>query len=161
MPTMNGFLFGGSRFNLQLFAAPDTGGTGGSGAGGTGGDNPNAGGVGGGENKVSFSPEQQAELDRIVSERVNRANTTAGKKALEDQGKSLGYESYEAMEAAAKAYQAAKDKEKSDLQREQEAKVAAEAKAAQAEERAKGLYIRHLSLTDRLSPMLLAQTWLM
>lgn len=139
MPTMKRFLVGPNeqkKINLQLFAGdgnPDTG--------GAGGDDPNAGDKGG-ENKVSFSPEQQAEVDRIIAERLNRANNTAAKKALEDQAKSLGYESYEAMEAAAKAYQAAKDKEKSDLQREQEAKAAAETKAAQAEERAKQAYIK-------------------
>jgi len=88
------------RFDLQIFAdgnnGPDTGGNGGT--------DPNAGGAGGGENKVSFSPEQQAEVDRIIAERLARAGSTAGKKALEEQAKSLGYESYEAMEAAAKAH---------------------------------------------------------
>jgi len=142
MPTMKRFLLEGpiertnqSRMNLQLFAGegdPD--------AGGAGGSTPTPEDKGG--TKVVFSPEQQAEVDRIIAERLSRANNTAAKKALEDQAKALGYESYAAMEAAAKAYQAAKDKEKSDLQREQEAKQAAEAKAAQAEERAKQAYIK-------------------
>lgn len=140
MPTTKRFLLERpderKKMNLQLFAGegdPD--------AGGAGGDDPDARDKGG-TNRVTFSPEQQAEVDRIIAERLSRANNTAAKKALEDQAKALGYESYAAMEAAAKAYQAAKDKEKSDLQREQEAKQAAEAKAAQAEERAKQAYIK-------------------
>ena len=121
------------RMNLQFFASdPDTGGTGGT--------DPDAGGGDGG--KVTFTPEQQAEVDRIIAERLSRANTSAGKKALEEQAKALGYESFEAMEAAAKAHRAAQEKEKSELQREQEAKQAAEAKAQQAEERAKKAFIK-------------------
>lgn len=141
MSIMNGFSFGGSRLNLQLFAAPDTGGTGGAGTGtgGAGEGNPNAGAQGG---KVSFSPEQQVEIDRIIAERVNRANTSAGSKALEEQAKALGYASFEAMQVAAKAHKAAQEKEKSELQKEQEAKAAAEAKAQQAEARAKQAFIK-------------------
>lgn len=138
MPTMKRFLFGPNehrRMNLQLFAGEEEPTPGAGGATPTPEDK-------GGENKISFSPEQQAEVDRIIAERLNRASNTAGKKALEEQAKSLGYESFEAMQTAAKAYQAAKDKEKSDLQREQEAKAAAEAKATQAEERAKQAYIK-------------------
>lgn len=120
------------KMNLQLFADPNAGDTGGTGS--------DAGDDKGG--KVTFDAEQQAEVDRIVAQRLARANTQAGQKALEDQAKVLGYESFEAMEAAAKAYQAAQDKEKSDLQKEQEAKIAAETKAQQAEERAKQAYIK-------------------
>ncbi|MDI9412092.1 MAG: hypothetical protein QM401_00745 [Bacillota bacterium] len=128
------------KIKLQLFASPDTGGTGGTGTGNAGEGGSNAGEDKGG--KVTFDAEQQAELDRIIAERVSRASTSASKKALEDQAKALGYESFDAMQAAAKAYKAAQEKQKSDLEKEQEAKAAAEAKAAQAEERAKQAYIK-------------------
>lgn len=122
------------HMNLQLFADnPDTVGAGGSTP--TPEDK-------GGATKVMFSDEQQAEVDRLVLARLARAEKDAGQRTLEAQAKSLGYESYAAMEAAAKAHKATQEKEKSDLQREQEAKVAAEAKAAQAEERAKQAYIK-------------------
>lgn len=132
--------------NLQLFADGD-GGAGGANpdTGGTGGTNdPNAGGQGGGQQqtKVSFTPEQQAELDRILGERLSRAEKTAAKKALEARAKELGFDSVEAMEAALKAHKEAQEKEKSELQKAQEAKAAAEAKAKAAEERAKMALIR-------------------
>ena len=125
------------------FFSPDAGGAGGSNTGddgNKGGNDPNAQGDKGG--KVTFTDEQQAEVDRIIAQRLARANTQASNKALEEQAKALGYESFEAMQAVAKAHKEAQEKQKSDLQKEQEAKAAVEAKAAQAEERAKQAYIK-------------------
>lgn len=66
------------RMNLQLFAA-DGGGEGGQGGdgGGNGGEGGNKGGEGDGKGggKVTFSAEQQAEFDRILGERLNKAQS--------------------------------------------------------------------------------------
>ncbi|MFD2334680.1 DUF4355 domain-containing protein [Cohnella sp. GCM10020058] len=66
------------RMNLQLFAA-DGGGEGGQGGegGGSGGDGGGKGGEGEGKGggKVTFSPEQQAEVDRILGERLTKAQS--------------------------------------------------------------------------------------
>ncbi|MET1173782.1 DUF4355 domain-containing protein [Paenibacillus amylolyticus] len=66
--------------NLQLFADGDGGGTGeGAGAAGAGSGAPGDPGAGegdkGGSGKVSFSAEQQAEVDRILGERLNKAQS--------------------------------------------------------------------------------------
>jgi len=131
--------------NLQLFAEGD-GGAGGANldTGGTGGTNdPNAGGQEGGQQqKVQFTPEQQAAIDAIIAERVSRANKSASRAALEARAKELGFESVEAMEAVLKAAKEAAEKEKTDLQKANEAKATAEAKAKAAEERAKTALIR-------------------
>lgn len=123
------------KMNLQLFAEDPN-------AGGTGGNDPNAGDKGGNTEKVTFTPEQQAEVDRIIAERLARANATASKRALEEQAKALGFETYAELEAAVKAQKAAQEKEKTDLQREQEAKQAAEQRAQQAEAKAKQALIK-------------------
>jgi len=121
------------KINLQLFADSNEGDEGRD-------QNPNAGGDGG--KKVEFSAEQQAEVDRIIAERLARASRTANKATLEAEAKAAGYESYAAMKEAAEAHRQAQEKQKTDLEREQEAKAAAEAKAEAAEQRAKTAFIK-------------------
>jgi hypothetical protein len=125
-----------ARFGPHYEADNGTNGGGGTGNGsqgnagneGNGGDNS-----GNGGSKVVFTAEQQAELDRILGERVGRAEKTAAKKALEARAKELGFESVEVMEAALKAHQDAQNKQKTDLEREQAARKAAEDKLKTAE----------------------------
>lgn len=107
----------------------------GKGAGGNG--DPNAGGK-----KIEFTPEQQAELERILGERLSRAEKAAAKRAAEDYAKAQGYENAAAMEAALKAHKEAQEKQKTDAEKALEAKAAAEAKAKAAEERASKALIR-------------------
>lgn len=91
-----------------------------------------------GKGKVEFSEEQQAELDRIIRDRVSRAEKGAGKTALEARAKELGFASAEEMETALKAHKAAKDKETSDLDKEKTGRQTAEQErdAARAEAKA-------------------------
>jgi len=132
------------------FFDPDTGAGGGAGSGGsdtgstdTGGtQDPNAGGKDGGQTKVTFTPEQQAELERILGERLSRAERTAAKKALEARAKELGFESAEAMEAALKAYKDAQDAQKTEAEKLREALEAEKAKAKSAAEQAKRALIK-------------------
>src|SRR5690606_33804793 len=132
------------------FFYPDTGAGGGAGSGGsdtgstdTGGtQDPNAAGKDGGQTKVTFTPEQQAELERILGERPSRAERTAAKKALEARAKELGFESAEAMEAALKAYKDAQDAQKTEAEKLREALEAEKAKAKSAAEQAKRALIK-------------------
>lgn len=140
-----------NRWNRK-FMDPDTGagGAGSSGtqdpnAGGTGGtQDPNAGGQGGGQQqtKVSFTPEQQAAIDAIIAERVNRANRSAAKAALEARAKELGFESAEAMEAALKAYKETQDAQKTEAEKLREQLEAEKTKAKSAAEKAKRALIK-------------------
>jgi membrane protein involved in colicin uptake len=120
------------RFRFAPLLDADTGGGGAgdggepAGADGSQGGTPNAGG------KITFTPEQQAAIDAIIAERVSRANKAAGKTALEARAKELGFDTVEAMETALQAHKEATDKQKTDLEKAQEAKAAAEAKATKA-----------------------------
>lgn len=121
---------GSQSYSMPMLDADDGKGGGGGaddgkGAGGNG--DPNAGGK-----KIEFTPEQQAELDRIIAERVSRAEKSASKKAREARAKELGFESVEAMESVLKAHKEAQEKNKTDLQKAQEAKAEADRKAAEA-----------------------------
>ena len=122
-----------SRINLQLFANPDTG--------DTGGKDPNAGDDGRKE-KVTFTPEQQAKIDEIIEERVLKTKISATKAALEEQAKNLGFANAEEMQNALKEYKAIKDKDKTELQKAQEAKEEAEEKAKMAEDAARTMLIK-------------------
>ncbi|MDI6872141.1 MAG: hypothetical protein QME79_12515 [Bacillota bacterium] len=137
-------------FNLQRFAEggdPGTGGEGNPNPGGEkGGGEPNGGEKGAG--KVSFTEEQQAEIDRLIAERLSRAEKKGAKSALETKAKELGFESVEAMETALKAHREAEDKKKSDLEREKEARVKAESEAKAAKESAKQMLIRAALLVE-------------
>lgn len=130
----------------RIFFNPDTGGNSGSGdpnAGGsnTSGDQPNAGADGGGP-KVLFTPEQQAELERILGERVSRAEKVAARKALEAQAKELGFESVDEMKAALEAVREKQDSEKSEVEKLRAALDAERAKAKSAADRAKNALIK-------------------
>lgn len=128
-----------SGFDLQRFAEgsePNTGGTGGTDPN----TNPDAG--GGGGSKVTFTPEQQAHIDALVAQRLSRAEKSQAKKVLETRAKELGFETVEAMEAALAAHKDAAEKDKTDLQKAQEALAAEKAKTAQAEAKAKAALVR-------------------
>lgn len=136
-------------FNLQRFAEgePGTTGEGNPNPGGEqGGGEPNGGEKGAG--KVSFTEEQQAEIDRLIAERLSRAEKKGAKSALETKAKELGFESVEAMEAALKAHKEAEDKKKSDLEREKEARAKAETEAKAARESAKQMLIQAALLVE-------------
>lgn len=133
------------NIDLQLFAEGQGQGQGQGGQQGDGGDagkGGDKGDQGKSGKKVEFTPEQQEEVDRIVQERLTRAEKAANKKALEARAKELGFNTVEEMEAALKAHKEAAEKEKTDLQKANEAKTAAEAKAKAAEERAKTALIK-------------------
>lgn len=123
-----------NRIDLQLFADGDDPNAGGGKDGGDSKDNSNAGDKGG--KKVEFTPEQQAELDRIVQERLTRAEKAVSKKALEARAKELGFNTVDEMEAALKAHKETQEKSKTDLEKEKEARTKAEATAKTAQERA-------------------------
>ncbi len=129
-----------SYFMPMLDAAGEGGAGGGTGNGAQGSTGGN--GDQGAAGKVTFTPEQQAELDRILGERLSRAEKAAAKKAAEDYAKAQGYETASAMESALKAHKEAQEKNKTDLQKAQEAEAAAKAQAKTAEERIKAALIR-------------------
>lgn len=131
----------GSRYHFApMLDADDGGGAGGGDNGGNVGGDGGSGSAGG--KKVDFTPEQQAELERILGERLSRAEKAAAKKAAEDYAKAQGYENAAAMEAALKAHKEAQEKQKTDLQKAQEAEAAAKAQVKAAEERAKAALIK-------------------
>lgn len=129
------------RYLLNPFLDADTGGGAGGGMGNT---NPNGGGNGdpNAGNKVTFTPEQQAELERILGERLSRAEKTATKVAREAYAKEQGFDNAAAMDTAIKAHKEAQEKNKTDLQKAQEAEATAKAQAQAASERAKTALIR-------------------
>lgn len=129
-----------SYFMPMLDAAGEGGAGGGTGNGAQGSTGGN--GDQGTAGKVTFTPEQQAELDRILGERLSRAEKAAAKKVAEDYAKAQGFENAAAMEAALKAHKEAQDKQKTDAEKALEAKAAAEAKAKAAEERIKAALIK-------------------
>jgi hypothetical protein len=125
-----------------FFDADKGGGSGGADGGQAAGESGTKGEDAQSGSKITFTPEQQAAIDAIIAERVSRANKAAGKTALEARAKELGFDSVEAMETALKAHKEAAEKDKTDLQKAQEAKAAAEAKAKAAESRANQALIR-------------------
>lgn len=121
--------------DLQLFSEPNAGGK-------NGGEGPDAeGNVGGAgdtdSGKPLFTPEQQEVLNRIVGERVSRAERAAIQRAREQAAKDAGFASVEEYEEAVKAWVKQREDAKTELQREKEARAKAEATARQAVENAK------------------------
>lgn len=104
------------RFDLQRFADAPTGTPGGEPSGtpapGDGNQTPGQSGGSGEGGKVTFTPEQQAELERILGDRVKRAEASGAKKALEAKARELGFESAQALEDTLRAYKEAQEKQK-------------------------------------------------
>lgn len=90
---------------------------------------------GSGDDKKTFT---QEEVNRMMGDRATRASGATEKQILEK----LGVESLDDAEASIKAYRDRQEKEKSELQKAQDAKEAAENKAKDAEAKANEKLIR-------------------
>jgi hypothetical protein len=119
---------------IDAIRAPegDQGGSGGDGGDGGQGQGQGAGSGGGqqqgGGNSPAMVSMTQADMDRLVADRVARAERGAVANLLKD----LGVESADDLKAMAKAQAAADEAAKTDLQKAQEAQQAAERLAASA-----------------------------
>ncbi len=91
--------------------------------------------------QVSMS---QEDLDRLVGDRVRRAEASTG----EGLAKAAGFENLEAMQAAAKATKARDEDEKSDLDKATEARTAAERDRDETLQRLERETIRNAFITE-------------
>src|SRR5690606_34183457 len=121
--------------DLQLFSEPNAGDK-------NGGEGPDAeGNVGGAgdtdSGKPLFTAEQQEVVNRIVGERVSRAERAAMQSAREQATEDGGVAAGEAYQAAVRTWGEQREDAKTQLQREKEASAKAEETARQAAENAK------------------------
>jgi hypothetical protein len=130
------FGFDGQHFGWQPMLDADKGGAGGGAGGadnkgGAGGSDDKGGGKGGVTEPFATFPDEKSFMSRISREAKGMTD-----KQLADMAKEMGFESVDAMKAAAKAAKDAEDAKKGEAEKEKEARLKAEAKAQERESKA-------------------------